>query len=47
MRIVQLLEQPSHNEAEVEEIVEYLKTFEKIKDQIDILNKIQIKRVNF
>jgi len=32
LRIAELIEQPSHNESEIEEIVEYLRTFDRIKD---------------
>jgi hypothetical protein len=46
LRVAELIEKTSHTDPEIEEITAYLRSFDQLRSQLDILNKIQIKRVS-
>ena len=45
LRIAAILEQALHSETDAEEVLSYLKTFDKLRESVEILNKGQIRRL--
>ncbi len=45
VRMAEIIEKNAHNDTEIDEITEYLREFSAFKKQLNILSKIQIKRV--